>query len=125
MIINQKIPSFRLCENEMFYAFLDIRPISKGHSLVVPKVEVDRFFDMPDDYLKEILVFAKPVIQAIESVIPCQRVGTLVAGLEVPHAHLHCVPITEMSRFSFAYAQEADPGELKEVQALILGALKA
>ena len=88
-IIKGEIPSYKIAENEKFFAFLDINPLVEGHTLVVPKVEVDKFLDMPDDYLSEILLFARPIAAAIEKVIPCKRCGLSVIGLEVPHAHLH------------------------------------
>ena len=119
-IINQEIPSFKLLEDDYFYSFLDIRPISKGHTLVIPKVEVDHFYDMQEVYLSKILVFSKPLVNAIEKAISCLRVGSLIAGLEVPHAHLHLVPIQSMHEFSFEYAKPMDDNELKQVQENIL-----
>lgn len=123
-IITGEIPSFKIKEDENFYAFLDIRPIEKGHTLVIPKYEVDRFFDMEDKYLSQILLFAKPIVRAIETVISCQRVGSLIAGTEVPHAHLHLVPLIDMSRFSFAYAKPAEQLELKHISEKIVSALR-
>ena len=123
-IIDQDIPSFKILEDENFYAFLDIRPIYEGHTLVVPKYEVDHFFDMKEDSLATILLFAKPIVKAIEAAIPCERVGSIVAGTEVPHAHLHLVPIVDMSRFSFSYAKQASPDQLLETQSSILNHLK-
>lgn len=119
-IINQEIPSFKLLEDDYFYSFLDIRPISRGHTLVIPKVEVDRFYDMQELYLSKILIFAKPLVEAIEKAISCLRVGSLIAGLEVPHAHLHLVPIQSMHEFSFEYAKPMAQDELKQVQENIL-----
>ena len=119
-IINGDIPSHKIAEDEFFYSFLDIRPISYGHSLVIPKIEVDHFFDMPQDYLSSILLFAQPLVKAMEKAIPCLRVGTIVAGLEVPHAHLHCVPIVDMGTFSFSYAKPAENETLKKAQTQIL-----
>jgi histidine triad (HIT) family protein len=100
-IINGEIPSYQIHENELFYAFLDIAPLRMGHTLVVPKMEVDRFFDLPDEYLHEILVFAKPLVRAIEKSFPCRRCGIAVIGLEVPHAHLHLVPIDSADDLNF------------------------
>ena len=111
-IINQDIPSHKIAEDPLFYAFLDIRPIAPGHTLVIPKQEVDHFFDMEEKYMTGILTFAKPIVKAIESVVPCLRVGSMIAGLEVPHAHLHLVPIIDMKTFSFNYAKPANPSEL-------------
>ncbi|MFY7900561.1 MAG: HIT family protein [Chitinophagaceae bacterium] len=92
-IIAGEIPCYKIAENNMFIAFLDIFPVQKGHVLVVPKIEIDKIFDVPDEYLKEILVFAKPIAKAIEQAFPCNRVNILTVGLEVPHAHVHLIPI--------------------------------
>ena len=96
-IINGEIPSYKIAENDQFYAFLDINPLSKGHTLVVPKREVDYIFDLSDEALAAMHVFAKHVALIIESVIPCKRIGVAVMGLEVPHAHIHLIPITKES----------------------------
>jgi histidine triad (HIT) family protein len=119
-IINQEIPSVKLLEDNYFYSFLDIRPISTGHALVIPKQEVDHFYEMDELYLSKILIFSKPLVKAIEQAIPCLRVGSLIAGLEVPHAHLHLVPIQSMQQFSFEYAKSVSTNELKKVQKKIL-----
>ena len=103
-IINGEIPSHKITENDTFYAFLDIRPIAPGHTLVIPKVEIDHFFDLNNDILSHYLPFAKPIAKAIEKVVQCDRVGLMVAGLEVPHAHLHLVPINGIGDLSFANA---------------------
>ncbi len=100
-IIAGEIPSYKIAENEKFYAFMDIFPLVEGHTLVVPKQEIDKFFDVPDDYLSELLVFAKPIAKAIEVSFPCNRVGIAVIGLEVPHAHLHLVPINSADDLNF------------------------
>lgn len=94
-IIAGQIPSYKIAENEKFFAFLDIAPLKYGHTLVVPKIEIDKIFDMPDAYLQDILVFSKPIAQAIEKAFPCNRVSIVTVGLEVPHAHIHLVPITK------------------------------
>ena len=91
-IIAGEIPSYKLAENDRFFAFLDIYPVAKGHTLVIPKIEVDKIFDVPDDYLVEILIFAKPIAKAIEKVTQCNRVNILTVGLDVPHAHIHLLP---------------------------------
>ena len=96
-IIKGDIHSYKVAENDQFYAFLDIYPLSKGHTLIVPKREVDYIFDLDDDELAAMHVFAKHVAKAIEKVIPCKRVGVAVVGLEVPHAHIHLIPITKES----------------------------
>lgn len=100
-IIQGEIPSHKIAEDENYYAFLDIFPLVEGHTLVVPKVEVDYLFDLDDDTLGGMHVFAKKVAKAIEQAIPCQRIGTAVVGLEVPHAHLHLVPINSVGDLSF------------------------
>jgi len=88
-IINGDIPSYTIAESEKFYAFLDIFPLQKGHTLIVPKIEVDKIFEVPDAYLSELLIFAKPIAAAIEKSFPCNRVGMVTVGLEVPHAQMH------------------------------------
>lgn len=100
-IIAGEIPGYKLAEDERFFAFLDAFPLVPGHALVVPKIEVDKFLDMPDDYLSAILLFAKPLAYAIERAYPCERVGLSVVGLEVPHAHLHLVPLNGMDDINF------------------------
>lgn len=92
-IINGEIPSYKVAENDKFYAFLDISPLQKGHTLVVPKKEVDYIFDLEDELLQEMILFAKQVASKIKSSFPCNRVGMTVIGLEVPHAHIHLIPI--------------------------------
>ena len=91
-IIAGEIPCYKIAENDKFLAFLDIFPVKKGHTLVIPKIEVDKIFDVPDEFLSEILVFAKPIAKAIEKVIGCNRVNIITVGLEVPHAHIHLIP---------------------------------
>lgn len=91
-IIAGEIPSYKIAENEHFFAFLDINPVKKGHTLVVPKIEVDKIFDVPDEYLSGILLFAKPIAKAIEKSFYCDRVNIITVGLEVPHAHIHLIP---------------------------------
>lgn len=101
-IIKGDIPSYKVAESEKFYAFLDIRPLKKGHTLVIPKEEIDYFFNVDDDLMKEYMVFAKKVAKALEKVIPCTKVGMTVIGLEVPHAHIHLVPINNVNDMSFS-----------------------
>ena len=91
-IIAGEIPCYKIAENDKFLAFLDIFPVQKGHTLVIPKVETDKIFDLKDEYLAEILVFAKPIAKAIEISFTCNRVNILTVGLEVPHAHIHLIP---------------------------------
>ena len=100
-IIKGEIPSYRIAEDEYFLAFLDINPLREGHCLVIPKTETDRFFDLNDNYLSRILVFAKPIARAIEKSFQCNRCGMIVVGLEVPHAHLHLIPINRVNDMDF------------------------
>src|SRR5262245_22817048 len=104
-IIAGEIPSYKIAENEKFFAFLDIFPLREGHVLVVPKNETDKFFDLPDEYLAEMLVFAKPIAKAIERSFNCDRCGIEVVGLEVPHAHLHLIPINSANDLNFTQAK--------------------
>ena len=92
-IVEGNIPSYKIYENEKFYAFLDIKPMAKGHTLVIPKEEVDYLFDMDDIILSEMTVLSKKIAKAIAKAVPCSRVGVMVLGLEVPHAHIHLIPI--------------------------------
>lgn len=92
-IVAGEIPSYKIYENEKFYAFLDINPMAKGHTLVIPKQEVDYLFDLDDAMLSEMIVLSKMIAKAIEKAISCTRVGMMVIGLEVPHAHIHLIPI--------------------------------
>ncbi|NND35251.1 MAG: HIT family protein [Saprospiraceae bacterium] len=101
-IVQGEIPCHKVAETEKFLAFLDINPLSKGHTLVIPKEEVDYIFDLKDDLLAELIVFSKLVAHAIEKTIPCARIGVTVIGLEVPHAHVHLIPINNISDMNFA-----------------------
>ena len=100
-IINREIPAYIISENSKFIAFLDINPLSIGHTLVVPKKEIDHFFNLDDDFLTEILLFSKKISKAIKKVTRCNRIGLSVIGLEIPHAHLHLVPLNEMNDIDF------------------------
>lgn len=123
-IIAGEIPSYKIAEDEYFYAFLDIFPLVEGHVLVVPKVETDKFFDLGEEYLSRMLVFAKPIAQAIERAFPCNRCGLSVIGLEVPHAHLHLLPINGSDDLNFTRPKLPTTSErLQIVQKLILEAL--
>jgi len=120
-IIAGEIPCYKIAENEKFIAFLDVFPLVKGHVLVVPKLEVDKLFDVPDNYMSEWLVFAKPIAKAIESAMPCNRVGISVIGLEVPHAHMHLVPINSANDLNFIQEKlKLTSEELQAVQIEIL-----
>jgi histidine triad (HIT) family protein len=100
-IINGEIPCYKIAENELFIAFLDILPVAKGHALVVPKKEIDYIFDLPEEELRELNLFAKEVARKIQSVIPCKKIGVSVIGLEVPHAHMHLIPINNIHDMNF------------------------
>ena len=100
-IIKGEIPAYRIKEDDLFLAFLDINPLRHGHTLVIPKTETDHFFDLEEKYLSQILLFAKPIAKAIEKSFTCNRCGLTVVGLEVPHAHLHLIPIDQVSDMDF------------------------
>ena len=100
-IINGEIPSYKIAENEHCFAFLDINPLQKGHTLVVPKVEVDRYYDLEPAILSELTLFSQQIAKAIKQAYPCDRVGVAVIGLEVPHAHVHLIPINRMADMDF------------------------
>jgi histidine triad (HIT) family protein len=124
-IIQGEIPAFKIAENELFFAFLDIFPLQKGHVLVVPKIEVDKVFDLPDDYLAQLLVFAKPIAKAIEASFPCNRISMLTVGLEVPHAHLHLIPIQNANDINFENEKlQLSKDELKVIQEAIVHQLE-
>lgn len=101
-IIKGEIPSYKIAENENFYAFLDINPNAKGHTLVIPKKPVDKLFDLDEETYKALFVYARKISFAIEKVIPCDRIGLTVIGLEVPHAHIHLIPLNTMSDANFS-----------------------
>lgn len=123
-IIAGDIPSYKIAENDQFFAFLDIFPLVKGHVLVVPKIEVDNLFDLPADYLAEYLLFAGPIAKAIERSFPCNRCGMSVVGLEVPHAHIHLIPINSADDLNFNRPKlTLSAEELKDVQEKIIAAL--
>ena len=123
-IIAGEIPSYKIAENDKFFAFLDIFPLREGHTLVVPKTEVDKLFDLPNEYLKEMMVFAKPIAKAIEKSFDCNRCGITVIGLEVPHAHLHLIPINTANDLNFNQPKlKIDPEGMKKIQERILSNL--
>ncbi|MBI2283437.1 MAG: HIT family protein [Bacteroidetes bacterium] len=123
-IIAGEIPSYKIAENEQFFAFLDIFPLVEGHVLVIPKTETDKFFDVADDYLAAWLLFAKPIAHAIERSFPCNRCGISVVGLEVPHAHMHLIPINSADDLNFNRPKlKLSAEELQAVQAKLVAAL--
>jgi histidine triad (HIT) family protein len=123
-IIRGEIPSFKIYEDEYVFAFLDIRPIHLGHTLVVPKLEVDHFFDVPEPHYSAVFQAAKKIGLAIQEVTGCPRVGTTILGFEVPHAHYHLVPMWGPSDLSFSLAKPRSSDEMKDVQQKIVAALK-
>lgn len=124
-IVSGAIPSYKIAENELFLAFLDIEPLRKGHVLIVPKEEVDKFYDAPDEVLREWLLFAKPIARAIERAFDCKRCGMSMIGLEVPHAHMHLVPINTADDLNFTRKPQApSKEELMDAQNRILAELK-
>lgn len=123
-IIAGEIPSFKIKESEKFIAFLDVFPVAKGHVLVVPKIEIDKLFDLPDNYLGEMLLFAKPIAKSIEKSFECNRCGISVIGIEVPHAHMHLLPIKTANDLNFTQKKiPVSEDEMKKIQQLIINNL--
>ena len=123
-IIAGQIPSYKIAENDHFFAFLDIFPLREGHVLVVPKTETDKLFDLPAEYLGEMLLFAQPIAHAIEKTFDCNRCGISVVGLEVPHAHMHLIPINSANDLNFVQPKlKLTEEALKSIQQRILAAM--
>ncbi|MCS6916937.1 MAG: HIT family protein [Chitinophagales bacterium] len=119
-IVRREIPADIVAENEHFLAFLDINPLARGHVLVIPKKEVDYLFDLDDETLQLLFLFCKRVARAIEAVVPCKRIGVAVVGLEVPHAHVHLVPLQQVDDINFSRPRvRLSPAEFKELAAAI------
>lgn len=119
-IINGEIPCYKIAEDENYFAFLDINPLREGHTLVVPKQEKDCFFDLEDSQLEGIILFSKRVAEAIKSVVPCNRIAVAILGLEVPHAHIHLVPMDTMEDINFKKPKlKFSPEEFKATAAKI------
>lgn len=114
-IIKGEIPSYKIAENDNFYAFLDINPNAKGHTLVVPKKEEDKIFDLDEPTFTALMQYAYKIAKAIEKTVPCNRVGMTVIGLEVPHAHVHLIPLNEMKDATFSSKVKLTPDEFKEL----------
>jgi histidine triad (HIT) family protein len=115
-IVNGEIPAYKVAEDDNYLAFLDINPLAKGHTLVIPKKEIDYIFDIEDDLLAGMTVFAKKVAKGIDKVIPCERVGIAVLGLEVPHAHVHLIPINDIGDINFGRPKlDLSEEEFKEI----------
>lgn len=125
-IINNEIPSYRLAEDDFFLAFLDINPLREGHTLVIPKTETDHFFDLDEKFLSRILVFAKPIANAIEKTFDCDRCGISVVGLEVPHAHLHLIPLSKTNDMNFENPKlKLSKEDFRSIQERIIANIKA
>ena len=123
-IINGEIPCYKVAETEHCFAFLDIKPLAKGHTLVIPKLEVDYYFELPNDHFIELNLFSKQLAAAIKKVVPCIKVGVSVIGLEVPHAHLHLVPLNQIGDLNFSLPRkEFSIEEYTETAAAIRSAL--
>ena len=119
-IINGEIPCYKIAENDLFIAFLDILPVAKGHTLVVPKKEIDYIFDLPNEELQALNLFAKEVARKIQAVSPCKKIGLSVIGLEVPHAHMHLIPINQIHDMNFEKARlKFTPEEYSQLRAAI------
>ena len=119
-IINGEIPCYKIAENDDYFAFLDINPLKAGHTLIVPKRETDYIFDLEDVYLAGMIVFSKKIAVAIKSAIPCKRIGVAILGLEVPHAHIHLVPMDTMEDVNFRNPKlKFSAEEFKEIAAKI------
>ena len=125
-IIKGEIPCHKIAENDKYFAFLDIAPLAKGHVLVVPKREVDKYFDLTAEEISGINIFAKRIAQAIEKAIPCKRVGVAIIGLEVPHAHVHLIPLNSVEDINFEREKlKLEKEELDEIAGLIQAQLKS
>jgi histidine triad (HIT) family protein len=114
-IVKGEIPAYKIAEDDRYLAFLDVFPTTKGHTLVIPKQQIDYLFDLDDELYLGLMAFAKKVAAAIEQAIPCKRVGVAVVGLEVPHAHVHLIPINKMADMNFANKQKFSKEEFEEV----------
>lgn len=120
-IVKGEIPCYKIAEDERFFAFMDINPVQKGHTLVIPKREDDYIFNLADDEIGAMMVFAKKVAKAIEKAVPCKRIGVAIIGLEVPHAHIHLIPITQEGDMDFKKEHvKLTEEEFKEVQKRIV-----
>ena len=123
-IINGEIPAYKVAENDEFLAFLDVFPLVEGHTLVIPKKEVDYIFDLEDDEYMRLQLFAKQVAKGVKTAIPCKRIGVAVIGLEVPHTHIHLVPLQTMDDINFTRPKlKLEPSKMEEIQQKIIAAL--
>ena len=120
-IVSKEIPCFSVHENDEFLAFLDVNPLVKGHTLVIPKIEVDCIFDLDDDLLQRMMVFSKDVARKLKDTFPCKKIGVSIVGLEVPHAHIHLIPINSIDDMNFSREKlKLSQDELREIQSNIL-----
>jgi histidine triad (HIT) family protein len=124
-IVNGDIPSYKIAEDDRFYAFLDINPLVKGHTLVIPKKETDYIFDLEDDLFRDIFLFAKKIAIGLKKAIPCEKIGVAVIGLEVLHAHIHLIPLKTMDDINFSRLKlKLAPEEFIEIAAKVVKALR-
>lgn len=124
-IISGEIPGYKIAENDRFFAFLDISPLTKGHTLLVPKQETDYIFDLDDELLKEMIIYAKKIAAAIKNAVPCKRVAVMVMGLEIPHAHIHLLPIESEADLDLKKPHlRLSPEEFEEIAAAIRKEMK-
>ena len=114
-IVNGEIPCHKILEDKDYLSFLDVRPINPGHTLVIPKKEIDYIFDIDDPMLSGLMIFSKKIAKMIQKEIPCKRIGVMVAGLEVPHVHVHLIPMREVMDLNFARAKPASAEELAKI----------
>ena len=122
-IVNGEIPCYKIAENEHFLAFLDVNPNAKGHTLCIPKTEIDKIFDIEDEMYLGLMAFSKKIAIAIEKAVPCKRVGMTVIGLEVPHAHVHLIPLNMMDEARFTHKVKLTEEEFKNIAAAIANQL--
>jgi histidine triad (HIT) family protein len=118
-IVQGEIPCHKVAETEDYLAFLDVRPQAKGHTLCIPKVETDYIFDLDDEHLAGLMLFAKKVARAVRQAVPCKRIGVAVVGLEVPHAHVHLIPLNSMADFTFKEPLDIPAEEMRDLAAKI------
>lgn len=122
-IINGEIPCYKIAEDDRYFAFLDIRPLNAGHTLVVPKIETDYIFDLDDETLTGLILFSKKIAAAIKKAVPCERIGIAVIGLEVPHCHVHLSPINTIHDLDFRNAKTLDKDKMQEIADKIIANL--
>lgn len=124
-IIKGEIPCYKIAENDNFFAFLDIRPMAKGHVLVIPKHETDYFFDLENDVLSDMIVYSKKIAKAIQQAVPCKRIGLMVLGMEVPHAHIHLIPINVENDMNLSNPRlQLSPDEFQQITTNIIAKLE-